>query len=224
MDKIIERISEIHKRISHAAMRGGLQPERVRLVAVSKTVDVDAVREAYDAGQRVFGENRIQEARRKAEDLSDLNISWHMVGHLQRNKAKVAVGLFDLIHSVDSAALLDTINRHASEMDKVQDVLLQVKLSEEESKTGATIEALDELVETSGKLDNINVCGLMTVPPFFDAPERVRPYFKRLRELNEGYGFSELSMGMTGDFEVAVEEGATLVRIGTAIFGERIYK
>jgi uncharacterized pyridoxal phosphate-containing UPF0001 family protein len=109
-------------------------------------------------------------------------------------------------------------------MDKVQDVLLQVKLSEEESKTGATIEALDELVETSGKLDNINVCGLMTVPPFFDAPERVRPYFKRLRELNEGYGFSELSMGMTGDFEVAVEEGATLVRIGTAIFGERIYK
>ena len=221
---MLENISDVYKRISHAAMRGGWPPEAVRLVAVSKTVRSSAVREAYDAGQRIFGESRVQEAQKKSEELRDLeNISWHMVGHLQRNKAKHAVGLFELIHSVDSFPLLVEIDRQAGKYGITQKVLLQVKLAEEETKSGASEKTLGELVQRAGELNNIEVEGLMTVPPYFDEPERARPFFKRLRELNCAYGFPELSMGMTGDFEVAVEEGATLVRVGTAIFGERDY-
>ena len=220
---MLENISDVYKRISHAAMRGGRPPEAVRLVAVSKTVAAGAVREAYEAGQRIFGESRVQEAQKKSEELHDLNISWHMVGHLQRNKAKHAVGLFDLIHSVDSFALMEEIDRQARNKGTTQKVLLQVKLAEEETKSGISKKGLDELVKKSRELSNIEVKGLMTVPPYFDEPERARPFFKRLRELNCAYGFPELSMGMTGDFEVAVEEGATLVRVGTAIFGERDY-
>ncbi len=220
---MLENISEVYKRISHAAKRSGRSPQEVRLVAVSKTVSAGAVREAYEAGQRIFGESKVQEAIKKAEELGELNIQWHMVGRLQRNKARHAVGLFALIHSVDSIALLEEIDKQAAKKDIVQGVLLQVKLAQEESKSGADERALDGLVKKAGDLSSIKVEGLMTVPPFFDAPERVRPFFKRLRELNKAYGFPELSMGMTGDFEVAVEEGATLVRVGTAIFGERMY-
>jgi len=222
---MLENISDVYKRISRAAMRGGRPPEAVRLVAVSKTVAASAVREAYDAGQRIFGESRVQEAQKKSEELRDLeNISWHMVGHLQRNKAKHAVGLFELIHSVDSFPLLVEIDRQAGKYGITQKVLLQVKLAEEETKSGISKKGLDELVKKSRELSNIEVVGLMTVPPYFDEPERARPFFRRLRELNDIYGFPELSMGMTGDFEVAVEEGATLVRVGTAIFGERDYE
>ncbi len=220
---MLENISDVYKRISHAAMRGGRPPEAVRLVAVSKTVATDAVRKAYEAGQRIFGESRVQEAQKKSEELHDLNIQWHMVGRLQRNKARHAVGLFDLIHSVDSFALMEEIDRQAGKYGITQKVLLQVKLAEEETKSGASEKTLDELVQRAGELSNIKVEGLMTVPPYFDEPERARPFFRRLRELNDIYGFPELSMGMTGDFEVAVEEGATLVRVGTAIFGERDY-
>ncbi len=220
---ILENISDVYKRISHAAMRGGRSPDEVRLVAVSKTVNARAAREAYEAGQRIFGESKVQEAQKKAEELQELNIQWHMVGHLQRNKARHAVGLFELIHSVDSMALLKEIDRQAAKKDIVQGVLLQVKLADEVSKSGTSEAALEVLVNSARTMDNVEVKGLMTVPPYFDAPERVRPFFKRLRELNEPFGFTELSMGMTGDFEVAVEEGATLVRVGTAIFGERDY-
>ena len=220
---MLESISDIYKRISHAAMRGGRSPDEVRLVAVSKTVGADAVREAHEAGQRIFGESKVQEAQKKAGELGELNIKWHMVGHLQRNKARHAVGLFELIHSVDSVALLEEIDKQAAKKNIVQSVLLQVKLADEDTKSGAGERELEGLVSRAGGLKNIKVEGLMTIPPFYDEPEGARPYFKRLRELNEKYGFQELSMGMTGDFEVAIEEGATLVRVGTAIFGERDY-
>ena len=220
---MLERISDVYKKISHAAMRGGRSPDEVRLVAVSKTVSANAVREAHEAGQRIFGESKVQEAQKKAEALDDLNIQWHMVGHLQRNKARHAVGLFALIHSVDSIALLEEIDKQAAKKNIVQGVLLQVKLADEDSKSGAGVKELDGLVSRAGGLKNIKVEGLMTVPPYYDEPERARPFFRRLRELNDIYGFAEISMGMTGDFEVAVEEGATLVRVGTAIFGERDY-
>jgi len=209
--------------MSHAAMRAGRAPDAARLVAVSKTVGTELVQEAVDAGLRVFGESKVQEAREKIEALAGQGLEWHLIGHLQSNKAKAAVGLFDLIHSVDSVSLLEAIDRHAREMGKVQRVLLQVKLSEEESKHGASERELREMAEAAMGLASVRVEGLMTIPPFFDDPEGARPYFRRLQELNGPYGFAELSMGMTGDFEVAIEEGATLVRIGTAIFGERDY-
>jgi len=220
---MVESISDIYKRMSHACMRAGREPDAARLIAISKTVSADKVREAYGAGLREFGENRLQEAAGKAALLRELNITWHMVGHLQSNKSKVAVELFDLIHSIDSANLLRLVNRHAAEAGKVQRVLLQVKLAEEESKAGADEAGLEEMLEASASFKNIQVDGLMTVPPFFEDPVRVRPYFRRLRELAERFDLGELSMGMTGDFEAAIEEGATMVRIGTAIFGERGY-
>ena len=215
------RISAIYRRMGHAAMSGGREADAARLIAVSKTVSPEAVRLAYDAGLREFGENRIQEAQRKTAELSDLNITWHMVGHLQSNKAKVAVGMFDLIHSVDSVKLLKAIDRHAAEINKIQRVLVQVKLAEEDTKSGSDEAGLEAILEAAAACDNVKVEGLMTVPPFYDEPERVRPYFKRLREMAEARGLRELSMGMTGDFEVAIQEGATMVRIGRAIFGER---
>jgi pyridoxal phosphate enzyme (YggS family) len=221
--EMIQRISDIYRLMTHASMRAGREPDAARLIAVSKTVGSKAVYEAYDDGLRDFGENRLQEAQKKAGELDGLNITWHMVGHLQSNKAKAAVELFDLIQSVDSAKLLRLIDRHAAEMGKVQRVLLQVKLAEEESKAGADEAGLQEMMDEVASMEHVRVEGLMTVPPFYDDPERARPFFRRLRELAGRFGLKELSMGMTGDFEVAVEEGATMVRIGTAIFGERDY-
>lgn len=220
---MITTIGTVYRRMSHAAMHAGRDPQAVQLVAVSKTVGDEAVREAYDAGLRIFGESRVQEAVAKAEELCDLNITWHMVGHLQKNKAKLAVGLFDLIHSVDSPELLQLIEKHADEIGKVQRVLLQVKLSDEAAKSGTDEAGLEELLRAAQGCYHVSIEGLMTVPPLFDDPEQVRPYFKRLYQINERYGFRELSMGMTSDFEVAIEEGSTMVRVGTAIFGEREY-
>ena len=163
---MLENISDVYKRISRAAMRGGRPPEAVRLVAVSKTVAASAVREAYEAGQRIFGESRVQEAVKKAEELHDLeNISWHMVGRLQRNKARHAVGLFDLIHSVDSFPLMEEIDRQAGKYGITQKVLLQVKLADEETKSGISEKGLDELVRKARELSNVKVEGLMTVLP-----------------------------------------------------------
>lgn len=204
-------------------MRAGRDPHDVALVAVSKTVEAGLIIEAVDAGLRVFGESRVQEAARKARELAGRGIEWHMVGHLQRNKAKAAVELFDLIHSVDSEELMRAVDLQAEKAGKVQRVLLQVKLSGEPGKFGAGEAGLEGLVRLSEEMGNLKVEGLMTIPPFFDNPLAARPYFRRLRELGGRYGYQELSMGMTGDFETAIEEGATLVRIGTAIFGERVY-
>ncbi len=227
---LLERISKIYKRISHAAMRAGRDPEDVRLIAVTKTVSAGQIREAIDAGLRIFGENRVQEAQKKVTSdelrLENEEISWHLIGHLQKNKAKFAVQLFDLIHSVDSEDLACEIDRHAQKTGKRQDVLVEVKLSHEGTKHGVSRGGLPGLLRVVEDLKHLNLRGLMTVPPFFDDPKEARPYFRELRELRdraaaEGFDLPELSMGMSGDFEIAIEEGATMVRIGTAIFGER---
>jgi hypothetical protein len=230
---LIENASNILKKISHAAMRAGRSPDEVKLIAVTKTVGIETIKEAIDAGLRVFGENRVQEAQKKISDLkfeiSNSNIEWHLIGHLQKNKAKYAVQLFDLIHTVDSVELAEELNKQAGKIGKIQRVLVQVKLSEEETKHGISKDELTLLLEGINKLKNLKVEGLMTMPPFFEDPEKARPYFKRLREIRDNinssrithYALRELSMGMSNDFEVAIEEGATMVRIGTAIFGER---
>lgn len=211
-------------------MRAGRNPEEIQLVAVTKTVPPEKIIEAVQAGLRVFGENRIQEARQKIPEITEMyrgsNISWHMIGPLQRNKAKYAVRLFDLIHSVDSLELALEIDRCARNLGKIQDILIEIKLSHEETKHGIAPEQLPELLDKAFTLKNINIKGLMTMPPYSEDPEQSRPYFRRLRELLEearqnGFDIRELSMGMSGDFEVAIEEGATIVRIGRAIFGER---
>ena len=222
-------LETIHQRIATAATGCGRNPQTVRLVAVSKTVDVDRVARAIDAGVTVLGENYIQEARDKFNALYDRSVQWHFIGHLQSNKAKYAVRMFDLIHSVDSLKLAQAIDKAAAKNGKVQDILIQVNISREETKSGTSEADAVELVEAAGRLENIRVKGLMTMPPYYDDPDRARPFFRRLARLAEtitarnlsGVAMDELSMGMTGDFEVAIEEGATLVRIGTAIFGAR---
>jgi hypothetical protein len=227
---LLENTSAVFKKMSHAAMRAGRRSEDVRLVAVTKTVGIDEIRKAADIGLRVFGENKIQEATEKITNLkfeiSNSNIEWHLIGHLQRNKAKYAVRLFELIHSLDSEELAADLNREAEKAGKVQRVLIQVKLSTEETKSGIPEQDLPLLVKKVTRLENLKLEGLMTIPPFFADPEPARPFFKRLRELRDelekkGFVLPELSMGMSNDYEVAIQEGATLVRIGTAIFGER---
>lgn len=211
-------------------MRAGREPEEIKLIAVTKTVNISTICEAIEIGLRIFGENRVQEAQNKIEDLKlkfhNANIEWHMIGHLQKNKAKYAVQLFDLIHSVDSAELAKEIDKYAEKIQKIQRILLQVKLSHEDTKHGASEDDLQRLLYEIMGLKNLKLEGFMTIPPFFDESEDARPYFKRLRELRDkfqakGFNLPELSMGMSGDFEIAIEEGATMVRIGTAIFGER---
>ncbi len=187
------------------------------------------VKEAIDAGVTDLGENYIQEAREKINALASANVNWHYIGHLQSNKAKYAVRLFDLIHSVDSLKLAKELNKYAAKTGKIQAVLIQVNVARELSKSGVYLEDTIKLLEGISQLENLSVKGLMTMPPYFNAPDKVRPFFAALRELRDrirdldiaNIAMDELSMGMTGDFEVAIEEGATLVRIGTAIFGER---
>jgi len=224
-----ENLDRIKKRIADTAIACGREPNSVRLVAVSKTMPVERVAAAIDAGAEILGENYIQEAREKTNALYDRRVQWHFIGHLQSNKSKYAVRMFDLIHSVDSIKLAKTLNREAGKNEKVQDILIQVNISREASKSGIEEDETIDLVSQIAKLDNIRVKGLMTMPPFFDQPEAARPFFHRLARLRDriasnripGVDMDELSMGMTGDFEVAIEEGATLVRIGTAIFGAR---
>jgi pyridoxal phosphate enzyme (YggS family) len=220
---IPDNISAVYKRMSHAAMKAGRDPGEVKLVAVSKSVEVDLMKQALEAGVRTLGESRVQEAGAKASALQGWEVEWHMVGHLQRNKTKAAVALFDLIHSVDSLDLLHAVEKHASSAGKLQRALLQVNVSGEESKYGADVRGLEEMVRAAERLHHVRVEGLMTIAPFLEDPEEARPCFRRLKELNDSLGYPELSMGMTGDFEVAIEEGATMVRVGTAIFGERSY-
>jgi len=216
-------------RIKIAAVSSGRNPETVRLVAVSKTIPSETVKKAIDAGANILGENYIQEAKTKFNSLSSYPVSWHFIGHLQTNKAKYAIRIFDLIHSVDSFKLAFELDKQAKKTDKIQSILIQVNVAGESSKSGISVQNTLNLVKEISVLKNIAIKGLMTMPPFFNAPEKVRPFFKNLRNLRDQIGkeaihnvtMDELSMGMTGDFEVAIEEGATLVRIGTAIFGER---
>ncbi|MFQ3573290.1 MAG: YggS family pyridoxal phosphate-dependent enzyme [Thermodesulfovibrionales bacterium] len=230
---ITNNLSEIYKRIYRAALKSDRDPKDVTLLAVSKTFPLDKIVEAVDAGIRFFGESRVQEAEKKikvfteiAENKGFTNVKWHLVGHLQTNKVQKAVRLFDLIQSVDSVHLLEKIDQEARKIGKIQDVLIQVNLSEETTKFGISEDSLIDMVKKAYSLNNVRLQGLMTLPPYFDNPEDVRPYFKRLYEIKReiqrsGYTIYHLSMGMSHDFEVAIEEGATIIRLGTAIFGER---
>ncbi len=228
MEQIKQNLEEIKRRLKDAARCAGRDPAEIRLVAVTKTVGPERLQEAVAAGQVLFGENYVQEAKTKIASLGP-GLTWHFVGHLQSNKARVAVELFDLIHSVDRLSLAQALEQAAGRLGKVQNILLQVNLAGEESKSGIAPENAQALLRDISKMPHLKVMGLMTMPPWFDEPERVRPYLKELRELRDRLrrlnlvegDLPELSMGMTGDFEVAVAEGATLVRIGTAIFGRR---
>lgn len=226
MTVLARRLHEVRYRIAAACARSRRDPASVALVAISKTVPAERVREAMAAGQPVFGENRVQEALAKIEAVG-APARWHLVGRLQRNKARHAVGRFELIHSIDGADLARELDRRAAAADRVQPVLLQVNLSHEPTKAGVDAKGLDALIEAVAALGHLELRGLMTIPPPVNDPEESRPWFARLREARDrasarvGRTLPELSMGMTDDFEVAVEEGATLVRVGRAIFGER---
>ena len=224
---IAERVAAVRERIARAAERASRSPGDVTLVAISKTHPAEAVRAAFAAGVRDFGENRVQEAEPKIASTADLGASWHLVGHLQSNKARKAAALFGLIQSVDSLDLAQRLARVGAEVGRPVRVLFQVDLAGEETKFGlAESDLLPALEGLRGK-EGLRIEGLMVLPPWFDDPERARPYFRRLRSLNDqahAAGLLEgrhLSMGMSHDFEAAVEEGATIVRVGTAIFGER---
>jgi hypothetical protein len=225
---IAQNLKSIQDRIAAAAVRAGREPSSVKLVTVTKTVSVERIREAVSAGAEILGENRVQEARDKLAELGNA-ASWHLIGRLQTNKAKYAVKLFDLIHSVDSRELATELDRQAAKINKVQYILIEVNISGETQKAGVPADAAPDLVRHSAGLPHVRIRGLMTMPPYSENPEDSRPCFKKLRELSSkianmhipGVSMAELSMGMSGDFETAVEEGATLVRVGTAIFGER---
>lgn len=220
----------MRERIRSAAGRAGRRPDQVRLVAVSKSQPADAVREAFAAGVRDFGENRVQEAEGKIAELAELRIGgivWHMVGHLQSNKARRAAVLFDCIQSLDDPALGPRLEKAAAQQGKVLEALVQIDLAGEETKSGLDEARLFPALEQLRGSKSLRVVGLMTMPPYLDDPEEVRPFFRRLRELRDRARAenllvgAELSMGMSHDFEVAVEEGATMVRVGTAVFGPR---
>ena len=218
---IAHNIQEVEQRIAGACERAGRSSDEVTMVAVTKTIAPPAIRAAFDAGVRHFGENKVQEARLKIEQLESLrpHLTWHMVGHLQTNKAKTASAIFDIIHSIDSLRLAQDLNDNSA---KKIPVLLQVNIAEETTKGGFLLHEVDNALGQIGKLPNLEIQGLMTIAPWESDAEVVRPVFRRMRQLGESMGLNQLSMGMTDDFEVAIEEGATIVRIGRAIFGERI--
>jgi pyridoxal phosphate enzyme (YggS family) len=226
VNPIAQNLKKVRAAIVAAAQRAGRDPGGVRLVAVSKTVDLERLRAAIDAGHDLFGENYLQEARDKIAALGR-QVSWHLVGHLQSNKARGAVELFDLIHAVDRIKLARALDAAAARLGKVQDVLIQVNQGGEATKSGVGPSAAPALLQEVARLPHLRVLGLMTMPPWFPDPEAARPFFRALRELRDrlrgltGLPLTELSMGMSGDFAVAVEEGSTLVRVGTAIFGQR---
>jgi len=224
-----ERIEQVRRRIAEAAGRSGRDPNDVQLVAVTKSVAVYQIREALDAGLKVFGENRIQEAKGKVALLSSPSIQWHLVGHLQTNKSKLAVELFELIHSLDSVKLAASMDRHGAALRKQVRALIEVNLGGESDKSGLHESELLPLLQACRAYAHLTIEGLMAIPPFHRNPQDVRPYFRRLRLLRDraadthpDFRLRHLSMGMSNDFEVAIEEGATLVRIGTAIFGNRV--
>ncbi len=226
---IADNCASIRKRIAQAAERAGRNPDEVRIVAAAKTQPIDKIREAVSAGIRILAHNYVQEAAEHIEALASEDVEWHMIGHLQKNKAGKAVDLFRVIETVDDERLVEALQRRADAAGKTIDVLVQVNIAEEPQKSGVAQEDARALIESVRSQPNVRLRGLMTMPPFFDDPKRARPYFAALREMRDRFvdegvlepDARELSMGMTGDFEAAVEEGATLVRIGTALFGPR---
>ena len=236
MSEIRENYIRVMERIEKAARRVGRDQKEVKLVAVSKTVEAARVKEAIEAGVSILGENYVQEAQKKIEEIGrpacterfgeGRSVAWHFIGHLQSNKAKYAVRLFDMIHSIDSLALAEELNRRAEQVGQVTKVMIEVNISGEATKFGTDEEKVFSIVRRILNLGHLSLEGLMTMPPYFDLPEMSRPYYNKLRELKErmvreGIPLKELSMGMSNDFEIAIEEGATYVRVGTAIFGER---
>jgi len=232
VNAIVGNLAAIRERIAAAAAAAGRRPEDVRLLAVSETFSADHVRAAHAAGQREFGENKVQEALQKSEETADLDIRWHLIGHLQSNKAKRASEAFAAIHSIDSVDLLRRVDRAAADAGATPDLYIQVDLAGESTKFGAPEGDVPGIARAAMTCRAARLRGLMLLPPWFDDPEQARPYFRRLRELRDrlvedGIDRShlrELSMGMSHDFEVAIQEGATLVRVGTAIFGKRIVR
>ena len=226
---IADRLTAIRRRIADAALSAGRDPSSVRLVAVSKTFPIESVREAYAAGQRDFGENRVQEALQKIGASTDLDIRWHLLGHLQTNKARKVAQAFALVQSVDSVELLEKLDHAAAESGVRPQLLIQVDLAGETTKFGVPTGEVPRLLEAAARCRAAGVVGLMTLPPAPDSQEDARPWFRQLRDLRDrllaagvpGAMLRELSMGMSGDFEVAIQEGATMVRVGTAIFGSR---
>lgn len=225
MGEVARSIDRILSRIDDAARRFGRKPEEITLVAASKGVDLDRIREAASAGIGVFGENRVQEARAKFLESSFLkenrSIAVHLIGPLQTNKVKQAVGFFSLIHSIDSLRLAEKVAQEAEKQKMIQSVLIEVNVGEETTKRGVSVKEAPLLVEQVRRFVSLSLEGLMTLPPPTPEPEGARPYFATLRQLGYDLGLSRFSMGMSADFEVAIEEGATWVRVGTAIFGER---
>jgi pyridoxal phosphate enzyme (YggS family) len=229
---ITENIALVRERIHAAACRAGRDSQEIALMAVTKTFPPERIREAYDAGLRLFGENRVQEFAGKADAVSDLqDTEWHMIGHLQSNKAAKAAELFAAVDSVDSLRLAHKLNSAAQQLGKKLPVLIEINVGGEAAKSGVEPESseLEEILTAAADLRHLEFRGLMTIPPFTEDPQEARPYFRRLRELRDGIatrrlpkvGMNVLSMGMSHDFEVAIEEGSTCVRVGTAIFGER---
>lgn len=222
---VADNVKNVAERMSWAAAKAGRSLEDIKLVGITKTVSVEKIREAAEAGVRVFGENYVQEAKEKIAAIGH-GVEWHMTGHLQRNKAKEAVAMFDMVQTIDSVELAVELDKRAKAGGKTIRGLVEVNLAGERSKAGIGKDSLIPLLTAIKELGNLSIQGLMTIPPYFDNAEGVRPYFRALRELrdkahNEGFPLQELSMGMSHDFEVAIEEGATMVRIGTAIFGKR---
>lgn len=228
MPSIVNHLAAVQERIRQAAEQAGREPGSVRLVAVSKTRPAADIELAVQAGQRLFGENYVQELVVKAAVVQE-PVEWHYIGHLQSNKVRQLAGLVTMIHSVDRLSLAEEISRQWGRLGSSCAILVQVNVAQEASKSGTTTREALDLIRQVSLLPHLRVRGLMTMPPFFDDPEAARPYFRQLRRLAEqirtaaipGVVLDELSMGMSGDFEVAIEEGATLVRVGTAIFGER---
>jgi PLP dependent protein len=229
---VAENIAAVRERIDQAARRVGRNPEEITLMAVSKTFPPQPIREAYKAGLRVFGENRVQEFTGKSDALRDLaGAEWHLIGHLQSNKANKAAELFSAVDSIDSVKLAEKLNAAAERLGKTLSVLIEVNVGGEEAKSGIDPQSheLDAILESASQFHNLNVRGLMTIPPFTDDPEGARPYFRQLRELRDRISarrlprieMAILSMGMSHDFEIAIAEGSTCVRVGTGIFGER---
>lgn len=229
---IADNIAQVRERIARAAARVGRDPGSVTLMAVSKVVEPERIRQAYAAGVRVFGENRVQEFTEKSAALADLKkAEWHLIGHLQSNKAKKAAELFSAVDSVDSLRLAEKLNQAAQQTGKKLAVLIEIKVGEEESKSGipAASPELEELLRAAARMEHLEIRGLMTIPPFTEDPEGARLYFRALHDLRDtiaarnlpGIQMEMLSMGMSHDFEVAIEEGSTCVRVGTAIFGAR---
>jgi PLP dependent protein len=232
---IAENVKRVKQRIASAAERAGRRPEEIVLMAVSKTHPPELIRQAYEAGVRLFGENRVQEFAGKTEAVLDLlGAEWHLIGHLQTNKAVKAAELFSAVDSVDSLKLAEKLNAAAGSLGRKLSILLEVNVGGEEAKSGVVPDGEEQaaILEAAPRLDHLAIRGLMTVPPYMEDPQQARPFFRRLRELQDrivaqklpGVEMSVLSMGMSHDFEVATEEGSTSVRLGTAIFGERTFK